>query len=365
MKSFRERNPVTLAIIGTVVIVAMLALAFNAKRLPFIGSGPTYYADFTDASGLAPGEEVRIAGLKVGTVSSVSIAGTHVRIGFHVKGASFGPQTSAAIEIKSLLGEHYLSLTPKGSGQMKAGSTIGTANTTTPYVEVVQGFGQLSKTTDQINTGQLAQSFETLAKSFGNTGPEVHSTLVGLSRLSNTIASRDQQIQDLIAHTNGVSGAIASRDTQIRSLISAANQVLTDLDQRRAAIHQLLVGAQTLATQLVGLVHDNAKTLHPALVRLRSVVAVLKADDKQLGQTIAAGAPFVRLFANTIGTGRWFDSTVKTPRGAAVCDTTTNDPLSKLLDPILSAANEKINHSSAPCLPLGSAPSSSTTQASQ
>src|ERR1700759_5426335 len=93
VKSFRERNPATLAVIGTVVIIAMLALAFNAKRLPFIGNGPTYYADFTDASGLSPGEEVRIAGLKVGEVSSISIAGTHVRIGFHVKGAAFGPQT--------------------------------------------------------------------------------------------------------------------------------------------------------------------------------------------------------------------------------------------------------------------------------
>lgn len=347
----------TLAVIGTIVIVAMLALAFNAKRLPFIGNGPTYYAVFTDASGLAPGEEVRVAGLKVGTVSSVSIAGTHVRIGFHVKGAAFGPQTTASIEIKSLLGEHYLSLDPKGAGQMKSGATIGTANTTTPF-NVVPAFGQLATTVTQINTSQLAKSFETLAKSFSGTGPEVHSTLVGLSRLSNTIASRDQQIQSLIAHTNGVSGAIASRDTQITSLISAANEVLTDLDQRRAAIHQLLVGAQTLSTQLVGLVHDNAKSLHPALVQLRGVVSVLKADDKQLGQTIAAGAPFVRLFVNTIGTGGFFDSTVKTPRGIAACDTTTNDPLSKLLDPILSAANEKINHSSSPCLPLGPAPGS-------
>jgi phospholipid/cholesterol/gamma-HCH transport system substrate-binding protein len=358
MKPFHERNPVTLAIAGTLVIVALLALAFNVKRLPFIGNGPTYYADFTDASGLTPGEEVRIAGIKVGEVSSVAIAGTHVRVGFHVKGAAFGPATTAAIEIKSLLGEHYLSLDPRGLGQLPAGATIGTRNTTTPF-NVVPAFDQLSTKITDINTAQLAQSFNTLAKSFSGTGPEVHATLTGLSRLSNTIASRDQQIQDLIAHTNGVSGAIASRDQQIRSLITAANEVLTDLDQRRAAIHQLLVGAQAVSRQLIGLVHDNAGQLHPALVQLRGVVAVLKADDKQLGQTIQAGSPFVRLFVNTIGTGHWFDSTVQTPRGLAACDNTASDPLSALLDPILSAANQKENGSNAPCLPLGPAPGTS------
>lgn len=357
MKPFHERNPVSLAVVGTLILVALLAVAYNAKRLPFIGSGPTYYADFSDASGLVSGEEVRVAGIKVGTVSSVAVDGAQVRVGFHVKGADFGTASHVAIEIKSLLGEHYLALAPHGTGQAPGGYTFPETQTSTPF-NVVPAFGQLSTNIGQIDTGRLAASFNTLAKSFSNTGPEVHSTLIGLSRLSNTIASRDQEIQDLIAHTNGVSGAVASRDGQIKSLINAAAEVLADLDSRRAAIHRLLVGAQSLSVQLVGLIHDNAKQLHPALVRLRSVVSLLKADDKQLGQTIAAGSPFVRLFVNTIGTGRWFDSTVKTPRGLAACDNTTNDPLSKLLDPILSAANQKINHSSAPCLPLGPAPGS-------
>jgi phospholipid/cholesterol/gamma-HCH transport system substrate-binding protein len=352
VKSFRERNPVTLAIVGTLVIIAMLAVAFNAKRLPFIGNGPTYYADFTNASGLVTGEEVRIAGIKVGQVNSVTIVGSHVRVGFSVKGASFGPATGASIEIRSLLGEHYLALDPEGSGQMRAGAEIPLQRTTTPF-NVVPAFNELTTTIGQINTTSLARSFTTIAKSFGHTSPEVHQTLRGLSRLSQTIASRDGQIHDLIAHTSNVTGTIASRDAQITSLIDSSNQVLRVLDQRRAVIHRLLVGASGLAHQLTGLVHDNASQLAPALKRLHDVVSLLHRDDKQIGSLLSETSPFARLFVNVVGTGGWFDSTIKFPRGIAACDNTPSDPVSGVLDPILSALNKAANGSSSPCLPLG------------
>lgn len=354
MKPFRERNPVTIAIVGTAVLIALLALAFNARRLPFIGNGPVFYADFSNASGLAPGEEVRIAGIKVGTVSSVSLEGAHVRVGFHVKGADFGTATTASIEIKSLLGEHYLALYPAGPGQLATGATIPLSRTKTPF-NVVPAFGKLATTVGQINTHALAASFTTLANSFRSTAPDVRQTLQGLSRLSTTIASRDQQVRDLIAHTDAVSGTVASRDRQITSLITATNQVLTALDQRRAAIHDLLAGATALSHQLVGLVADNRQQLHPALVQLQSVSTLLRNDDTQLASIIRQAAPFARLFVNVVGSGRWFDSTVKVPRGLAACDNTTGDPLSSLIDPILSAANKAVNGVSTPCLPLGPA----------
>lgn len=353
--SFRERNPVAVALVGTAVIIAMIVIAFNAKRLPFIGNGPTYYADFTNASGLVPGEEVRIAGIKVGAVTGVDLVGSHVRVAFNVKGADFGPQTGAKIEIRSLLGEHYLELDPAGDGQMRAGAEIPESRTTTPF-NVVPAFNQLATTEQQINTQQLAKSFTTIAHSFSCTSPEVRRTLHGLTALSRTISTRDQQIHDLIAHTSSVTGAVASRDTQISQLITAANQVLATLHQRRGEIHRLLVGAVGLSRQLSGLVHDNAKQLSPALHRLHGVVSLLRRDDSQIGDLLDESGPFARLFVNVVGTGRYFDSTIKAPRGLAACDNTVANPTSGLLDPILSAINKAENGSSSPCLPLGPAP---------
>ena len=78
---------------------------FNVDKLPFIGGGTTYRAAFSEAGGLKPGDEVRIAGVKVGKVTGVALEGDHVQVDFEIKGApEFGTQTGASIRIKTVLG---------------------------------------------------------------------------------------------------------------------------------------------------------------------------------------------------------------------------------------------------------------------
>src|SRR4051794_18212339 len=157
MTPFRERNPVPIGAIGLVVILALLVLAFNADRVPFIGGGTTYHALFADASGLKPGDDVRIAGVKVGKVTSVDLAGAAVRVGLQVDpGAHIGTDTHADIKIKTLLGQKYVALTPGGAGSLDG--DIPLARTTTP-LDVTAAFNGLGQRAGKIDTHQLAQAF--------------------------------------------------------------------------------------------------------------------------------------------------------------------------------------------------------------
>jgi ABC-type transporter Mla subunit MlaD len=131
---FRERNPVVVGAISLAVVLGLILLAFNAEKLPIIGGGDTYYADFSEAGGLKPNDEVRIAGVRVGKVDSVSLDGGHVKVAFRIEnGAEFGTDTRAAIKVKTLLGAMFLSLEPAGAGQLSEGSEIPTSRTTSPY----------------------------------------------------------------------------------------------------------------------------------------------------------------------------------------------------------------------------------------
>src|SRR6478672_5814099 len=122
---FRERNPVTIGAISIAVIALLILAAFKADKLPLIGGGDTYYASFTEAGGLKPNDEVRVAGVRVGKVKSVTLDGDHVKVAFQVDGsADFGPETGAQIKVKTILGAMFLALEPEGSGQMKEGATI-------------------------------------------------------------------------------------------------------------------------------------------------------------------------------------------------------------------------------------------------
>lgn len=305
---FRERNPVTIGAISIAVIAVLMLVAFKAGSLPLIGGGDTYHAAFTDASGLKPNDEVRIAGVRVGKVTDVGLADGQVKVTFKVdRSAKFGTQTGAQIKVKTLLGAMFLSLEPKGAGQLPQDTVIPTARTTSAY-DVVQAFSGLADRAEQIDTDQLAQSLDTLAEATRDTPAAFQSTLRGLSRLSETVASRDQQINELLTNLNSVSKVIATRDEDIVTLMKDSDVLLRALVERRQSVHQLLVSTSKMSTELTALVKESRADLKPALDNLQGVVDLLLKNQSNLDTSLRLMAPFYRVFANTLGSGPWFDT---------------------------------------------------------
>ena len=306
MISFRKRDPLKIGAAGILALVLAFLLALNFQNLPVVG-GKTYQANFTEAAGLQSGNEVRVAGVKVGQVSDVELEGDHVAVSFRVDDAWLGDNTSAAIKIKTLLGQKYLSLDPRGQHEMSTSDPIPVQRTMAPY-DVIQAFSGLSNQVGQINTQQLADSFHTLSDTFSNTPGQVRGAVNGLSALSRTIASRDQQLKQLLDNTSGVSKTVAERNDQVQKLLADGNKLLQELQKRRQAIHQLLVGTQNLSTQLSGMIDDNRAQLGPTLAELDQVTKLLQRNQGNLDHSIRSFAPFTRVFANVLGNGRWFDT---------------------------------------------------------
>lgn len=305
---FRERNPVIIGAASIVAIVALILVAFKADALPLIGGGDTYYASFSDSSGLKPNDEVRIAGVRVGKVNSVDLDGDHVRVTFKVKTDSpFGTQTGAEIKVKTLLGSMFLAIQPEGSGQLKEGSTIPESRTRSAY-DVVEAFSGLAERAEAIDLPQLTESLNTLAETTANTPDELRSTLKGLSALSANVAARDDQINSLLVNLRKVSGVLAERDQDIIGLMKDGDVLLRAIVARREAVHTLLVTTSKLSTELTALVQQSRADLKPALSNLTGVVSVLRKNQNNLDDSLRLLAPFYRVFNNTLGSGPWFDT---------------------------------------------------------
>jgi virulence factor Mce-like protein len=308
---FRDRNPVVIGAVGLTALALLTVAAFNADSLPLIGGGRTYSAAFSEAGGLKPGDEVRIAGVKVGKVEEVDLDGDHVKVTFKVKGdPEFGTATGASIRVKTVLGAKYLALHPKGPGQLKAGSEIPMRRTVAAY-DVVQAFSDLTTTTEEVDTERLAKALDTISTTFQDSPAEVRASIKGLSRISRTVASRDKALRELLDHADGVTGVLAERSGDFSALVKDGDKLFKEISKRREAIHNLLKSSAALGIELSGLVEDNEKEIGPALKGLNTFVKMLERNQSSLDRSVKLLAPYVRVFSNTLGNGRWFDTYVQ------------------------------------------------------
>lgn len=321
MKSFRERNPAPIGVIGTVVLVALAALVYFWPELPGI-SGTTYEAEFTEAAGLRADDEVRVAGIKVGEVTDVELDVDRVLVSFRVDDTWVGDHTTAAIKIKTLLGRKFLALHPTGGADQDPDVRIGLDRTVTPY-DVTQAFEGLADTAGAIDTDQLAASFRTISDTFADSPAHVRSALNGLTALSRTISSRDDELAQLLSNTRQITSTLAGTNDEFDQLLADGDLLLKELNGRRDAIHDLLTGTTELAKQLSGLVADNQHQLAPALGQLEQVTDILTKYGDKLDRSLKLAGPYFRVVNNATGSGRWIDVYVC---GLVATNPTNRDP---------------------------------------
>jgi phospholipid/cholesterol/gamma-HCH transport system substrate-binding protein len=303
-RSFRERDPLRMGVLGIAFVVLLMVLSFNLTRFQ---SGTKYAAAFTEASGLKPNEDVRIAGVKVGKVMKVGLEGDHVKVTFRVDPkVRFGTQSRAQIKIGTLLGAHYMEIKPSGARRQSPHSEIPTSRTTPAY-DVVAALSDLSGQVQKIDVPQLSKAFNTLTDTLKGSSANVHGTLEGLQKISRAIASRDDSLSDLLGHTNNVTKLLADRSGDLSKLVSDGSLLLQEIDARRAAVRSLLSGTVNLSEQITGTIEENRATLNPALVQLHKVVGILNRNQDNLDRAVNVLGPYVTVSADATSAGRWFD----------------------------------------------------------
>ena len=312
---FTHRDPFRIGLIGLIVIALALLVAMKPTILPFVGNGHTYEAYFSEAAGLRSGDDVRVAGVNVGRVKSVELDGTKVKVTFQVKDAFVGDESTASIGIKTLLGAKYLAIHSTGDQQLD--EAIPLDRTEAPY-DIYPAITDLTETFDKIDTDKLAKAFETLGTELRGTPAAVTSVTRGMTRLAETIASRDDQLRQLLAGANAVTGVLSDRDAQLTTLLSDGSALLDALHSRRDAVHSLLVNTAALSVQLQGIVGDNEKTIGPLLQQLHQVLVLLQKNQGNLDKSLGLLGPYYRLMNNVVGNGRWFDNYIQNFSAAGI-----------------------------------------------
>ena len=307
MKRYTDAQIMRLGAISIVLMLLVMAAAFNLSKVPGFG-GTSYTAVFADASGIHRGNMVQVGGIRVGRVQEVTLEDSTVVVKFEVDhGVEFGEESEASIEVLNLLGEKYLQLTPAGEGQLAEDTPIPLERTESAY-DIVGVFSDLTTTTEEIDRDQLVDALDVVASTMDQAAPEIEASFDGIARLSETVASRDSQIRDLLANSKDVTRLLSDRSEDLVALMENGDLVFQEVTKRKEAVHRLLVNARILADELRGVAQDNQAQIGPALKEVDDLLDLLISKEKELKATLAALGPYVSILGNIIGTGPWFDA---------------------------------------------------------
>ncbi|HEV8063971.1 MAG TPA: MCE family protein [Acidimicrobiales bacterium] len=311
MRRFREFNRPLVGIIGVVVALALIAAALEFPALPLIHSNAGFSADFANAGGLAAGDLVTIHGVKVGSITGMSLDGDHVTVSFEVNtGLKLGSATTAAAEVLSPVGTEYMQLTSAGAGSLRG--TIPESRTSVPY-NLVTDLSGLGSTIQGYNIPELEKSLEVGSQDLNGTSPaELTSAFDGLAHLSSEIGAQQTALATIVTSGAGLTGVLSQNSHQLFDLFGQANLVLQVLEERRTAIQGLLTATSTLSQQITSVLSVNRSQLTSLLQSLQAVSAVLAKDSNDFSQAIPVLAAFSRYSANSTGSGAFADVAVPT-----------------------------------------------------
>ncbi|MFE6862182.1 MCE family protein [Nocardia sp. NPDC057668] len=307
MKRLSPAQAGRVGLIGLVLTVASCLLALQFDRVPLL-SGPTqrYGALFEDASGLLVGDDVTAAGVRVGTVTEITVDTGRARVTFTADPRiALGDTTGAAIKTTSLLGRRTIALTPDGAGRMRSGDVIPIERTRSAYT-LPSVLNEATDTLRDIDLDQLTRAFDSVSDVLTAAAPQVRPALDGMKRLAESVNRRDTALRDLLSGAEHVSAALSERAPQVNSLLLEGNSLLAELQARSQALGGLITGIDQLSQQLSGLVHDTNADLAPALAKLGQVLTVLNDNRDNVAQSINGLAKYIGTLGDSVASGPYF-----------------------------------------------------------
>jgi phospholipid/cholesterol/gamma-HCH transport system substrate-binding protein len=289
-----------------VVLLALTGLALNAGPIQLKLTSRSYTALFADAGGLKPKDVVKVNGVKMGMVDSVEVEGDHVATTFTVRREGrLGIDTRAVVKASTLLGGKVLALEPHGPGELESGAVI-PLERTDPGYDITDALSQLSRTSAELDKRGLKRALDTVSDTLADTPAPLHDALDGLNRLTAVLASRDDELRELLLHARPVIGVLAQRSQDLVTLVNQGDRLVGALNARRQVIQELIRRVNTTIEQVNGLVADNEKQLRPALDGLRQVVELLERNDRNIAATVQGLNTYAGSLGEAVGGGPWF-----------------------------------------------------------
>ncbi|MGW0802784.1 MlaD family protein [Nonomuraea sp. NPDC002799] len=315
LKSFRDRNKIAVGLVSMAVLAAILATTFLVGNLGLLEGGYTVSGVFADSGGLRTGNDVRVAGVRVGEVTEVraDYAQGHVVVTWRVADdVRLGRGTRADVALSNLLGGRYLKLTGAVSAPYldqlpEAQRHIPVARTGVPTL-VNDAVKDATRLVERLDTGAVDDLLTEAGKIDLSQRGRVTRLLKNIGDLSDTISKSEPQLQKLLANGTKIMDVLEKKDQQLTRLIDAIEVMLSELRRRRTELRTLLGDGSDLVRSTTRLINEHERSLVRVLDDTSAITTRLSGSNGELNSLLAWAGPTFSGLSTMGGQGPWLEA---------------------------------------------------------
>ncbi|NRQ33975.1 MCE family protein [Nonomuraea sp. NN258] len=315
LKSFRDRNKIVVGLVSVAVLGTVLVATFLVGNLGLLEGGYYVSGVFADSGGLRTGNDVRVAGVRVGKVTEVrpDYAQGQVIVTWKVDSdVRLGRGTRADITLSNLLGGRYVKLTgpvaaPYLDQLPESARRIPIDRTGVPTL-INDAIKDATRLVQKLDTEAVDDLLTELDKIDTSERGRITRLLKNIGDLSDTISESEPQLQRLLDNGTKIMDVLEKKDEQLGRLIDAIEIMLDELRSRRNELRTLLGDGSDLVQSTTRLINEHEKSLVQVLDDNAAITSRLSASDKDLNSLLAWAGPTFRGLSTMGGQGPWLEA---------------------------------------------------------
>jgi phospholipid/cholesterol/gamma-HCH transport system substrate-binding protein len=295
-------------IVITAIVTAILGISIAHSG---VSATVGYQAVFSDVTGLTVGDDVDIAGVRVGDVTSISVFERNkALVGFAVQsGRTLPASVTATIKYLNLVGQRYIEL-GQGTGPvgqtLRPGSTIPEAHTT-PALDLTVLFNGFQPLFQALSPGDVNRLSAEIIGVFQGESPNITALVASVGSLTTALATRDQVIGSVIDNLNSVLHTIGVRSGELSNLVTTLQQLVSGLAADRQPIGSAISAIASLSSATAGLLQVARPPLRTDIAQLGRVAGTL-ADNTPAVNTFLKNLPVkMSQIARLASYGSWLN----------------------------------------------------------
>jgi phospholipid/cholesterol/gamma-HCH transport system substrate-binding protein len=278
-------------IVPAIIVALLIAAGLTMFSSPAV---KTLTAHFPRTISIYEGSDVRVLGVPVGNVDTVTPDGTDVVVTMHYDASVKVPANAKAVIIApSIVGDRFVQLTPvyEGGQTLADGATLQQDETAVP-LELDQIYASMDQLTVALGptgankNGALSDLLEQTAKNFKGQGLQFHQTISDFGKFSKTLADNRQEFFGSAAALEGFISKLAQNDKTVRSFNQSLSQVAGVLKGERGELSASLRNLAEAMTQVSSFVKENRDILGRNIDGLNRVSKVLVKQRAALAETL-------------------------------------------------------------------------------